>query len=101
MNEAFHTVNLYELIWSYDTMNTCTADGLDTLERIKPNFSKRVLRHYQKTAQVLLDGLILTDCERNIGEHYDQMKSSLMSESQQSLFSRLSYGLKSWIKSLL
>ncbi|MCB0539149.1 MAG: hypothetical protein KDE33_16665, partial [Bacteroidetes bacterium] len=98
-NEAFHTVDLYELIWSYDTMNTCTSDGMDVLQKIKPTFSNRVIRHYHKTAQVLLDGLILTDCKKNIGDHFNKMKVTLTKESQQNTFGKFTYGVREFLKS--
>jgi hypothetical protein len=100
-NEAFHKVDLYELIWTYDTMNTCTTDGLDVLQKVKSTFSNRVMRHYHKTAQVLLDGLILTDCEKNIGDHFTTMRATLAMESQQNSFSKLTYGVREFLKSIL
>lgn len=82
-------------------MNNCLSDSLEVLHKIRPNFSNRVLRHYQKTAQVLLDGLILTDCEKNIGDQYTELKMALTDESKQGLLPKYTFGLREFLKSLL
>lgn len=96
-NEIFKKVNLYELIWSFDTMNSCTDDGIETLKSIKHTFGPKQMRHYKKTAEVLLHGLKLTDCESHIGELYNQRVAFLEHEKKMSFFHRASYFLSQFI----
>jgi hypothetical protein len=51
--------DLYELIWSYVGNNDMAYDYTDNLLKIENTFTKENIRHFYKTAQVLLDGLQL------------------------------------------
>lgn len=97
-NEMFFKVPVYELIWTYDTMNSCTSDGIDILKKIKPNFSNSTIRHYKKTAELLYLGLILTDCEQRLGDQYQKKISYLKKEMKLSFWFKIKYFIQQWIK---
>ena len=97
-NEMFFKVPVYELIWTFDTMNTCTTDGIDILKKIKPNFSKSTIRHYKKTAELLYLGLILTDCKERLGEQYQEKLNYLKKEMKLSYWHKLKYFTQQWLK---
>lgn len=96
-NELFKKVDLYELIWSFDTMNTCTTDGIDTLKNIKHTFGKKQLRHYKKTAEILYHGLKLTNCKSAIGAHYESHLAFLEKEMHNSFISKIIYFISQFI----
>jgi len=96
-NEIFKKVDLYELIWTFDTMNTCTHDGIDTLKSIKHTFGKKQMRHYKQTAELLYHGLKLTNCNNAIGEHYDNQLADLSKEKNASGLSRFWYFISQFV----
>jgi hypothetical protein len=61
-NEKNESVNLFELIWSYSGLHPCNFLYVDELEKLKVTFNDKTKRHLVGTAQILLDGLLLTDC---------------------------------------
>lgn len=69
-NEANSSVELYELIWSEQVMSNCTFEYLYQLNKIRSNFTEESVRHYKKTAEVILKGLLLSDCQNCANEPY-------------------------------
>lgn len=96
-NEMFKKTNLYELIWTYDTMNSCTADGIDILKKIRPNFSEKTWRHYKKTAELLFYGLLLTDCNERIREKFKERLNFLKKEMEISVYEKIYYFFHKWL----
>lgn len=69
--------HLYELIWSYQGMNTCTYDYVDKIKGIAPSIPDAAKKHLKATAQVLLDGLLLTDCNSQAGNKFSHARNQL------------------------
>jgi len=87
-NRKNENCDLYELIWAYEGMNSCTYEYVDILEKLVASNKKSdtwgdVKRHYQDTAKVILDGLLLTDCNQQAGCQYTNAKIKLEQLSTQ------------------
>lgn len=76
-NEIGGSTDLYELIWTEEAMSGCTYDYIEQLKKMRPNFSNDSLRHYKKTAEVILKGLLLSDCEKRTLRLFKQYKQEL------------------------
>ena len=76
-NEENSPVNLYELIWTETEMSSCTYDYVAHLKSIRKNFNDKSLRHFQKTAEVVLKGLLVSDCKERSEEVFDNQKNEL------------------------
>jgi hypothetical protein len=76
-NEENCPVNLYELIWTETAMSSCTYDYVAQLKNIRQNFNDKSLRHFQKTAEVVLKGLLISECKERSGKVYDNHKKEL------------------------
>lgn len=76
-NEEDCDVNLYELIWTEQVMSSCTYDYVTQLKNIRRNFNNKSLRHFQKTAEVVLKGLLLSDCNERTENVFDKYKNEL------------------------
>jgi len=81
-NEEGHQTSLYELIWPEQVMSTCTFEYVDQLHKIRDHFDEKSVRHYKKTAEVILKGLLLTDCNCSAKEPYEKALTFLMHESE-------------------
>ena len=76
-NEENCAVNLYELIWTESVMSSCTYDYVTQLNNISRNFNTKSIRHFQKTAEVVLKGLLLTNCNESTANVFDKNKNEL------------------------
>ena len=76
-NEENCPVNLYELIWTETVMSSCTYDYVAQLKNIRQNFNDKSLRHFQKTAEVVLKGLLISECKGRSGKVFDNHKKEL------------------------
>lgn len=76
-NEENCPVNVYELIWTETAMSSCTYDYVTQLNNIRKNFNTKSLRHFQKTAEVVLKGLLLSDCNERTENVYEKYKNEL------------------------
>ncbi len=76
-NEDGCAVNVYELIWPEAAMSSCTYDYVTQLNNIRQNFNTKSLRHFQKTALVVLKGLLLSDCSERTAHIFEKNKIEL------------------------
>jgi hypothetical protein len=76
-NEEGCPVNLYELIWTESAMSSCTFEYIDQLNSIKSNFNSESIRHFKKTAEIVLKGLLTTDCEKRVQNIFEDRKNVL------------------------
>ncbi len=77
MNEENCPINAYELIWTESAMSSCTYDYLIQLNNIRNNFNANSLRHFKKTAEVVLKGLLLSDCNKKTENLFKKYKNEL------------------------
>jgi len=74
-NEENIPVDLFELIWP--DMSSCTYDYVDELKKIKKQFDAKSFRHFNKTAEIILKGLIVSDCQHRTANVFGKYKSEL------------------------
>ena len=74
-NEDNCPIDLYELIWP--DLSSCTYDYVKELKRIKHQFDSESFRHFNKTAEIILKGLMVSDCKQRTGNVYDEFKNEL------------------------
>jgi len=77
-NEDDCLVNLYELIWTESAMSNCTFDYIKQLNNIKSNFNSKSIRHFKKTAEIVLKGLLTTDCKERTQNIFENKKTELI-----------------------
>jgi hypothetical protein len=77
-NEDDCPVNLYELIWSEPVMSSCTYEYNEQLKNIRNNFNAKSLRHFKKTAEIILKGLLTTDCNDRTQNVFENKKDELI-----------------------
>lgn len=76
-NEDGKPTDLYELIWSYTGLDSCTYEYIDELEKLKPTFTEKSKRHFTETAKVLLAGLLLTECDTRTENIFETEKARI------------------------
>ncbi len=76
-NEKDCEVDLLEMIWPEEAMSNCTYDFVSQLENIKSNFNTTSMNHYRRTAEVILKGLLLTDCDERTSETFTKYRTKL------------------------
>lgn len=76
-NEKGCEVDLLEMIWPEEAMSDCIYDFISQLEIIKSNFNRKSMRHYKKTAEVILKGLLLSDCNERSSEAFMRSQTEL------------------------
>ena len=76
-NEDDCPVNLYELIWTEQVMSNCTNEYVTQLNNIQKKFDNRSMRHFKKTAEVILKGLLLSDCKTRTANVFEEYKTKL------------------------
>ncbi len=77
-NENNCPTDLCELIWTEEALSDCTFDYVEQLKKMRANFDNDSLRHYKKTAEVILKGLLLSDCDKRTGDTFEQYKRELI-----------------------
>lgn len=77
MNEDNCPINLYELIWTEQVMSNCTYEYVEQLKNIRKNFDNKSLRHFRKTAEIILKGLLLSDCDTLTANVFEKYKTEL------------------------
>jgi hypothetical protein len=69
--------HLYELIWSYQGLRNCTYGHVKTIKGIASFIPVAAKKHLKATSQVLLDGLLLTDCNALAQDDFSNAKEQL------------------------
>ncbi len=72
VNEKNKPVNLFELVWTFQSMDNCTYDFIAQIEKLRPTFDEKSLRHFTATAQIILDGLRLSNCSSRTPTAYEK-----------------------------
>jgi hypothetical protein len=80
-------------------MSSCTYDYVAQLKNIRQNFNDKSLRHFQKTAEVVLKGLLISECKERSGKVFDNHKKELkkMIKNRTACSVQLTAMLVSWI----
>ncbi len=81
-NEDDCPTDLYELIWPEEAMSDCTYDYVDQLKKMHSNFDNKSIRHYKKTAEVILKGLLLSDCNLRTENVFEKYKNELIAMTE-------------------
>ena len=77
-NEDNCATDLYELIWTEEVMSDCTFEYVEQLKKMRTNFDNSSLRHYKRTAEIVLKGLLLSDCQSRTQETYERYRVELV-----------------------
>jgi len=78
-NENNEPIEFFELIWPEQAMAECTFEYIEQLKKMRSFFPEEHIRHYQKTAEIILKGLLLTDCKQRANYANNEAKSFLES----------------------
>ena len=70
INEENISVDLYELIWP--DMSSGTYEYVSELNKIRNQFDNESFRHFNKTAEIILKGLIISDCQFSNPDAYKE-----------------------------
>ena len=77
INEENLDVKLYELIWTEEVMSGCTFEYVSQLKNIRQNFNDDSLRHFNKTAEVVLKGLLISTCNIRTPDVFESYRKEL------------------------
>lgn len=58
-------------------MSSCTYDYVDELKKIRKQFDAKSFRHFNKTAEIILKGLIVSDFQHRTANVFGKYKSEL------------------------